>query len=235
MLIGHFSDLHSELSVLIENTVEPHVWICTGDMMPNKTRGYREIEPRFQTDWFMSHREQIEGALRGIPLIWVSGNHDYVDLAELLRRYSGLKTWSIDPSTVIEYKGVRFAGFPGIPYIAGEWNHEIHQHDFVQLVNQALDHRPDVLLTHAPPDGILSGPAYIPGIKALTHQLMYREDARPKAHLFGHIHEHGGMSARLGPANTLFVNSSCNLQFVRVTHTEARIETHENHNARADA
>jgi len=55
----------------------------------------------------------------------------------------------------------------------------------------------DVLLTHTPPHGVLDG---VPrsgsvGCELLRHEVVHR--VRPRVHVFGHIHEHGGQTCRV--------------------------------------
>ena len=73
--------------------------------------------------------------------------------------------------------------------MSGEWNGETY--DFKEVVDRAMLCDPDILVTHAPPAGILDDRAHGGGISELTNYLSYREHS-VKAHFFGHIHETGG-------------------------------------------
>jgi Icc-related predicted phosphoesterase len=57
----------------------------------------------------------------------------------------------------------------------------------------------DVLLTHEPPRGVLDG-GY--GCKFLAQEVAA---ARPRVHVFGHVHEHSGSELRDG---VLYVNAA---------------------------
>ena len=118
----------------------------------------------------------------------VPGNHDFADLAMLLRR-DGVNAQEVTPEGV-DFQGVRFAGFGHIPFIEGRWNREVFVPELRDLSHRTLTvGDPDVLLTHAPPGHILGGshPGNGPLLTALTHL-----PHRVRVHLFGHIHETGG-------------------------------------------
>lgn len=192
MLIGHFSDIHGRIS-LIDNSVSPDLWICSGDFFPNKTRGIKTIEAEFQRAWFVQNLSTILDRLGDAPLLFIGGNHDYVDLAALLVEFAGYDAQTITTKGV-EHGGYLFAGFREIPYIQGEWNGETRVSDLSKLCGEVFDSNPDVLVTHAPPAGILDvDDGAHGGISPLTNMLTYT-DHKVKAHFFGHVHEKGGMS-----------------------------------------
>ncbi len=190
MKILHSSDLHGsykELLMALEGDFD--VWVDTGDFFPNKTRGDRNIETSFQNKWFSWKNlgGRIVKALGDRKMICVGGNHDYTDLASLIREAGGnAENISDGP---VEYGGLSFAGFREIPWIIGEWNGETH--DLSDLVRNAIGADPDVLVTHAPPAGILDTRKYRGGIEGLAMALNYQPH-RIKYHFFGHIHENGG-------------------------------------------
>lgn len=220
MIIGHFSDLHADLTCLRAAPRVPDLWACTGDFFPNASRGDRRVEPGYQTRWFAQVASEFVALLRGRPLLWVQGNHDYVDLPELLRRHGHREAWTLGCDATFVRDGVVFAGFAGIAWIAGEWVTEMHQGELASSVYRALADEPHVLLTHSPPGNVLNN---YPGIDALTAQLVYNERLTLRAHLFGHCHKHGGKSQRVGPRDVLCVNSARTLQFVDVTPDGAQV------------
>ena len=194
MKILHSSDLHGDWSFLLEKLRGDNydLWVDTGDFFDNETRGNAGVELSFQARCLWSSSalgvpaREFASALRGRPVLSVPGNHDYFDLTPALCE-AGAVAHEITPAG-IEVKGFRFSGFRQIPWIEGEWNGEAH--DFSNLIDQTMDSDPDVLCTHAPPSGILSG---VWGIPLLTSTLMYtRHEIR--THLFGHVHEFGGMT-----------------------------------------
>ena len=213
MRILHTSDLHgcwSELQYMFANK-NWDMWIDTGDFFNNSTRGHVESEVPYQESQFnKSFRDPglVAGLLAGRPVLTVRGNHDYISLAENLKLL-GVDATELNMSSH-KVGDLVFAGFPHIPYIIGEWANEIQQGDFHQIVEATFAHNPDVLLTHAPPSGILSGEW---GIRALTSYLQFRENFL-KAHFFGHVHDHGGWETQM--AGMRFYNGACRLKVVNL-------------------
>ena len=199
MKILHTSDIHGGYERVLEALAsgDHDVWVDSGDFFPNKTRGDRDVEPAWQAKWsgWKNIGDRLVAALAGRPLVCVGGNHDYVDLAAIVRDAGGTAFNLADgPATV---GGRVFAGFREVPYIAGEWNGETH--DFDALIEGAMGCDPAVLVTHSPPGGILddSTDGHPPGIGALTNRLMYAPHG-VVVHLFGHIHVHGGSVEDVG-------------------------------------
>ena len=210
--ILHTSDLHGSYKPLLAalSAGDFDLWVDSGDFFPNSTRGIASVEASYQAKWFGAYKalgERIAVALNGKPLVSVGGNHDYVSLAALVRAAGGT-AYDLSDAPV-EVCGLKFAGFRQIPWIAGEWNGETH--DFTGLVDAALGADPDVLVTHAPPYGILDEDGY--GIGPLTTALAYRPH-RIKAHLFGHAHHNGGQTAQ--EMGILFHNGATGIEKVTV-------------------
>lgn len=206
MIVGHFSDLHGGYTLLNENTIKPDLWISTGDFLPNMTRGTRSVEIPYQDMYFRCKAEELVTALMGAPVVVVDGNHDFVRLAHLLREF-GVDAHDVADGPV-KLCGLTFSGFPHIPYIEGEWNYEAHS--ILDEISRVWEEDPDVLVTHAPPGGIL---ASIYGWPALASALFYKEH-KIRHHFFGHVHEHGGQTQNEG--GVTFVNSATTLQFIKV-------------------
>lgn len=196
----HFSDIHSDLNLLrravseLESKGEGFdCWINTGDFFPNLPHGGLVVaEQAYQRGWFGMVKKELFEILQGKPVVTVDGNHDFVSLGGLLKEhgYPGL-VFEVKLGETVEFNGLRFRGFPHIPWCGGCWNHELGQTEMERVVRQTFDCEPnsvDVLLTHAPPAGILSGPWGIPSLTAklqyVTHGFRY--------HLFGHVHEKPG-------------------------------------------
>ncbi len=117
MIVGHFSDLHGNYTLLTENTTRPDLWISTGDFFSNRTRGTRPIEIPYQDMYFRRKADELASALAGTPVVVVDGNHDFVRLAPLLREF-GVDAHDVADGPV-ELYGLTFSGFPHIPYIEG--------------------------------------------------------------------------------------------------------------------
>jgi len=193
MRLGHFSDLHGNISH-IEGS--PEVWVCSGDFFPNETRGIVAEETVTQTAWFNAIVDELIARLGGKPVIWVGGNHDFVNLAKLLteRGYPAFDA----TEGMVEFGGHRFAGFREVPFMAGEWAGETH--DLNPMVDRAFEMNPTILVTHAPPAGILdndNGCGHGCGVRPLATALAYRPH-NIVAHLFGHIHADNGHIEEMG-------------------------------------
>lgn len=202
MKIAHASDLHGDVSVLAKVEDPVDLWVLTGDIFPNVTRGNRRIEDVAQVRWYAEMSRWFTHTFGKTPVLLVPGNHDYVDLANLLRR-DGVNAREVTPDG-LTFKGVRFAGFGQIPIIAGEWNRETTMSQLAILTRRTMElGNPEVLVTHAPPDGILNG--LYQGIGPLTSYLSYRPH-RVRLHLFGHAHEDGGREETI--MGIRFVNSA---------------------------
>lgn len=215
----HTSDLHARYHRLEEllGTIEGlDLWIDTGDFFPNKTRGVRDVETTYQRRWATSWTNIAARIAkiciaRGIKVLSVSGNHDYTSLVGLLRQAGMTEGTAYDLSSAersVRLCGLQFAGFREIPWLEGEWNGEQHLGEFKNIVDRAMSHDPDVLLTHCPPDGILDAMGFKDaheGIPYLTSYLM-NHPHNARYHLFGHIHESGGKTIERG--GILFSNAA---------------------------
>jgi len=203
MKILHTSDLHGMYRILGSIT-EFDVWVDTGDFFPNETRGDRNTEPAFQNQWLLGQDipRQLATWLNGRPMISVGGNHDYVSLVEALQTV-GVDAHEVTPGG-IEVAGLTWAGFRYVPWMAGEWNGEIH--DFSEVVRLVWNTEPDILVTHSPPAGILDEcPSHGGGISALMTALCWKPH-KIQAHFFGHIHDFGGKA--VNEMGILFANGA---------------------------
>jgi len=194
--ITHISDLHGNLDTLLSCTSTPDVWVISGDFCPNESRGDADLEVITQSVWLETVIDEVIEALHGRPVVWVGGNHDYINIADALSA-RGVEAVTVTTEGV-EVAGVRFAGFPEIPFIAGEWNNECH--NLTPMVEAAMAADPQVLVTHAAPAGILDddhGCGHGCGVRSLTSALAYTPH-RIVAHLFGHIHASEGVIEEMG-------------------------------------
>lgn len=159
----------------------------------------RKIDPlheiTYQTGWINdilidSYVRERMFTTEEAPVICVRGNHDFVDLKPLFEGVRDDNTFELhEPGDVIELFGLRIGGMRGIPYIYGEWCDEYRQPDADDRCRR-LPLDLDVLITHAPPYGVLDNEPDHYGMRGLRS---YLDRARNlKAHLFGHIHAHGG-------------------------------------------
>lgn len=205
MKIAHVSDTHDKPSVVkVVGSTNADIILLTGDILANRGRlphvsaagmSYRisvSAERKYQRTWFRRVAKKWAPAFGDRPVIYVPGNHDFIDIREWLTHY-GCKPENIhvisteNPSCTVF--GKVFAGFREIPWIAGEWMGE-NSGSFARCIDRALGCDPDILVTHAPPAGILDGDHGY-GIPELTSALMYRPH-RITHHFFGHEHSCGG-------------------------------------------
>lgn len=213
--IIHVSDNHSTFPNLPKGG---ELVVCSGDFLPNATRGDREIEEPYQIDWLKKRLLTVKEWVGDRKFLFCSGNHDFIDPCELMQSV-GIDTVNIT-NAHYEHKGVKFYGFPYIPWICGEWNNECRAPEMSIKINElkyALTSGVDVLVTHSPPHGVLDanatqriGRTVLPapwaefcGNTFLTNLLSYGVESipkniRPKYLLCGHIHESNGWADVFG-------------------------------------
>lgn len=217
MRIAHASDTHSNPKIIAAVAdAECDLIVLTGDILNNAGRingngieARREI--RYQMRWARHAAKLWAPAFRGREVLIVGGNHDFISIGAWLRHYKhpAEKFHEITAANpCVNINGIRFAGFREVPYMNGEWMGE--EHDMATPVQRAMECDPDVLVTHAPPAGILDecfeGVGY--GVVPLTTWLTYRPHG-VKAHFFGHAHKSGGQS--IEQMGIRFFNGACHL------------------------
>jgi predicted phosphodiesterase len=191
MKIYHISDTHG--SGFWEKPLpnDADVVVHTGDLLPNISRGIVSKEINFQSAWISKFSGEITQWLNGRPLIYVPGNHDYVELKEFFPCHRA----NAEP---LDMLGKKWVGIREIPWIRGEWAGELHAQDMARLIynlfdywsNLIVDERSGILLSHSPPAGILDksdGGFVHYGISALSNALQYNQH-NFAAVLFGHVH-----------------------------------------------
>jgi len=234
--IVHISDQHGEIPSRnsFRNLLDKaHLIVLSGDIFPNSTRGVRDVEEVFQKEWLhgrvdhpvnrsykgsMSPLERWCEFFGELPVLSMGGNHDFISLAEELKRFRGenLLTHDLVADGPIDDFGPRIAGIAAIPFIAGEWNNETMPRDLRMITYDLFDQNPDVIVSHSPPSGILAGPY---GSDTFTNCLSYR-DHKVKAVLFGHAHEDGGktLTEQVNEDNPpiLFSNAACHVSSLKL-------------------
>lgn len=208
MKIYHLSDTHGW--GFWDNPLPPDtdVIVHTGDLLPNVTRGIVDKEVYFQTDWINRFVEPIKRWLADRPLIYVPGNHDYIELADFLPATRA-------DLTPVQVAGLQWIGFREIPYIAGEWAGEVQAPEMAAIISDIFDGETglsapgDILLCHSPPSNIFDSPPNNPhihyGIPALTTALQFRPH-RFRAVLFGHVHQNSYSQITIN--NTIYSNAA---------------------------
>lgn len=212
MRVLHTSDLHGKYKRLLAVKEPFDVWVDTGDFFANEGRkpktDYRirpDLEAQYQAKWWRwkSLGERVASWLDGRPAVLVSGNHDFLRLAPLLKR-SCSDVHEVVPSGV-EVLGFRWAGFREVPFDVGEWEGEVDQNRLSSLAAETLAARPDIILTHARPAGVFERERMnhggLPGLVGLS---------RARWHFFGHEHVTGGQTHR--EDGVVYVNGACHLK-----------------------
>lgn len=215
--IAHASDTHGNRQIIAGVAeVECDIIMLTGDILNNAgringTNIEAQRERRYQMRWGRKAAKLWTPAFRGREVIIVPGNHDFIRIGPWLRHYGHPadklhEITAANPCVVIN--GVKFAGFREVPWMIGEWMGE--EHDMAPPVERAMACDPDILVTHAPPAGILDkcfvGEGY--GVIPLTTWLSYRLHG-VVAHFFGHAHESGGKTVE--EMGIRFFNGACHL------------------------
>ena len=217
--IAHISDTHDHPSILRGVAqVECDLIVLTGDILNNKGRcedtEFRIIpgwERRYQESWFRPQAKKWAADFAGRPVLYVPGNHDFIGIGHWLAHYGHTNLHVIsDENPCVEILGKRFAGYRQVPYLAGEWMGE--DFDMRKHVERALACNPDILVTHAPPGGILDGTNGY-GVAALTSKLFYGEH-QITHHLFGHNHDDGGQVVVEG--GITFSNAAGHINLIEV-------------------
>lgn len=217
--IAHISDTHNQPRIVkAVAEVACDVIVLTGDILGNKGRVQATggcivpaAERKYQESWFRKQAKRWAPAFAGRPVIYVPGNHDFIGIERWLAHYGHTNVHTIStkqPS--VEVCGKVFAGFREVPWIAGEWMGEAH--DLRPLIERTMACNPDIIVTHAPPAGILDGfDGY--GVTGWQAPLFYGEH-RVTHHLFGHCHDEGGRIVEEG--GITFSNAAGHLNLIEV-------------------
>jgi predicted phosphohydrolase len=156
--------------------------------------------------------DEVERAarwLRALPhrhKVVIAGNHDFA-FAETPQRArealgDGIVYLQDQAATVA---GLRFYGSPWQPEFGG-WAFNLKRGPAIAERWALIPEGLDVLITHGPPRG--HGDRTRWGQSAGCDDLLARvRQVRPRLHLFGHIHEDGGVTEEPG---TLLVNCTSN-------------------------
>ncbi len=202
--IFHSSDLHGHILSVYYTAKDFRIWIDTGDFLSNVGR---PIDPSQEKDHQVQELRRVlpilQRWLNDRPWIYVPGNHDFADIAEIAAEFKMDNVFNV-AANPFEFEGEVFAGFSEIPWIIGEWNREVFDFEAPMAYVEKAD--PTVLVTHAPPAGILDGEGGNRfGIGPLNTHLFFKPN-RIHTHLFGHVHHCGG--DQIEQAGIRFVNGA---------------------------
>lgn len=224
--VCHFSDWHGEWGEL----PKADIYVCTGDMLYNypKMRGSLD----YRREVFLQSKETKRLKCRkhlgnpDAPVVTMRGNHDFVPLGPL---FSGGPVYEIDNEhDIFEIEGLLFGGSRGINFIGGHWSDEKSAQELSDI-GLALSTDIDVLVTHAPPYGILDeAPSFNGvtkekcGVNGFASYAIRREYSnlcpkKLKLHCFGHIHECFGTLQK----GALFSNAATGWHLIEVNSAAA--------------
>lgn len=191
----HVSDTHGYFPTL---PTEGKIVIHSGDLCPNKTRGHRETEVKYQSEWVKKNALTFKDWIGDRPFLFCMGNHDFTPYVCRILREVGIDAVDITSTRYVR-DGVRYYGFPFIPYIEGEWNGEMFPSQMqreVDHLQEELEKGVDILVAHAPIANILDceGVNEHWGISHMANMFSYKLDEKnwPKAYLCGHVHGNHG-------------------------------------------
>lgn len=195
--IAHYSDLHGQMLrlpyadayVFSGDIYRNYGTILPGgiglEIVPEQERRKQEQNAR---------KQQYEPLNRDAPVFFVDGNHDFASCRHLFRSFK--EVHEIKLGETLRFRDYKIGGFVGVPYLAGEWNHEYQSADLAELVQAKLDPQLDIIISHCPPKGILDDAFgdHIgdQGYRNYLERRLYN-DSLPKAILFGHCHEGFGV------------------------------------------
>jgi len=230
MIIAHASDTHDNPSIIRQfGEMEADMLVLTGDCMKTKGRipnfaAYGSdwrisppLEYRYQRQWWRKKAKGLIPHLKGRPILYLRGNHDFISPLEWLLHYGADAYEITDDKPCIELLGKRFAGFRQVLPITGEWSGE--EYDLTPFIDKAFACDPQILLTHTPPNGILDGVRGVGeegnrgyGSSDLTSALMFRQH-NITHHLFGHSHYGCGTEEKGG---IFFSNAATTIRLIEI-------------------
>lgn len=188
------SDTHNQHSKIPYDALETDVLIHCGDAAVRGT--YEELKSFL--DWFVKAPAKYK--------LYLPGNHD-----KGLKKNNGLKelmaAYGIQNPhrNLITINGHTFWGNEVVPYWSALTGKVSPSYITRYHVWRKMPENLDVLITHCPPRYILDLAAR--GEHLGCEQLALRiKDAKPRFHVFGHIHEHRGLSVTTSP--TTYYNCS---------------------------
>lgn len=177
MRIVAVADTHS----FEEDVVVPDgdVFIHAGDLM--RLGGLEELVPVARWLHQLPHAQKIV----------VAGNHDwcFAESRERAVRLLGPDVHYLQDSGVV-LDGIRFWGSPWQPEFHS-WAFNVPRGERLREIWSRIPDETDVLVTHGPPYGL--GDRVHRRRVGCRELLAARARVRPTLHLFGHIHEDGGV------------------------------------------
>jgi Icc-related predicted phosphoesterase len=133
----------------------------------------------------------------------IAGNHDWAFQKTPAEARAALNHATYLEDEGVELDGVRFWGSPWQPWFLS-WAFNLQRGAEIAQKWALIPARTDVLITHGPPLGF--GDRCVGGEEVGCADLLARiRELRPRAHIFGHIHEGSGVRT---DEHTTYVNAS---------------------------
>jgi Icc-related predicted phosphoesterase len=200
--------------------------VLTGDMVFNSYACFSQpsLEGAYQRPAFQEMLDFLDVCFPGVDVIGVRGNHDYFNY--------GIQGDSWEGIDIFEIYGYKCASLRGVPLHMGSWNDELVESELDALAQRVpLDTQ--ILITHAPPFGILDDvrdlppehhntvlwnidrpmPTIIPrNIGSQAFRLLVDRLPDLQLHMFGHVHEQGDRVEVRN--NVIFSNASTTANYI---------------------
>lgn len=180
MKIVAVSDLHG----FLPEVPQCDLLLLGGDYHPSIRMSYSESKLWYDGN-FRFWLEDIYN--RGIKVVGVAGNHDFYFERKDYKKVYPFK-WEYLQDSGFEFKGVKIWGSPWQPEF-GNWAFNGDE-GFLKTRWAMIPSGIDILLLHGPPHGILDYSFFggeNTGSQSLRNEILDR--IKPKAVVFGHIHE----------------------------------------------
>lgn len=155
-------------------------------------------------------------------VVLIAGNHDFAFEREYAKAKLNLGRILYLENSGVTVEGLNFYGSPVSPWFM-DWAFNVHRGSPIRKYWDKIPAGLDVLITHGPPLGVLDQSAPHKesdhlGCEDLRDALI---KAKPKVHVFGHIH--GGYGSTLC-GGTQYVNASQVNEAYRVVNTPLVVE-----------
>jgi Icc-related predicted phosphoesterase len=146
--------------------------------------------------------------IKETPFLFCAGNHVFIDPTPLMRK-GGINAINIT-NKLYNFDGVKFYGFPYVPYY-GYWSNELFHDQMSDELDKVAalcnEGAIDVLVAHCPIAGILDldhRQNLRFGNPALADFFNYKVYKYPKALLVGHVHSDNGTAT----LNNMFISNA---------------------------